>query len=230
MIVEARTGTRSHVNRNTKETRGERGLERRCGYRWGERKKGTSGRSGGRAHGYRVWVNQRRATLIIVIKVLGLKRRTTREREPSVCERLEPSWVYAAKARKVVSPPFLAWPIHTFFFLQDIFYRGTCNKLTFHVLQKILCLIDRGVEKFQRYFFSQPTNQPTNKNYKRKRKKNSSIKSERIFLRRMIQRRSEFQVISRKKYRVLILQRQRDTLLLALPSTLRNIFHGTKYK
>lgn len=197
----------------------------------GERKKGTSGRSGGRAHGYRVWVNQRRATLIIVIKVLGLKRRTTREREPSVCERLEPSWVYAAKARKVVSPPFLAWPIHTFFFLQDIFYRGTCNKLTFHVLQKILCLIDRGVEKFQRYFFfSQPTNQLTNKNYKRKRKKNSSIKSERIFLRRMIQRRSEFQVISRKKYRVLILQRQRDTLLLALPSTLRNIFHGTKYK
>ena len=36
---------------------------------------------------YRVRDNQRRATLIIVIRVLGLKRRTTREREPRACAR-----------------------------------------------------------------------------------------------------------------------------------------------
>lgn len=48
----------------------------------------------------------------------------------------------------------------------------------------------------------------------------------------MIERRSDQVnfVISRKKYRVLILQRQRDTLLLVLSSTLRKFFTEYKYK
>lgn len=58
--------------------------------------------------------NQRRVTLIIVIRVLGLKRRTTREREASVREsdRARVSYAVPRKAQRD-RPPFLAWLIRS---------------------------------------------------------------------------------------------------------------------